>query len=107
MAEKARKAIVLLWLPYTWPQTQLEVWTVFDQEEPPSAAVWGPSARLGAKSAFVEFVDGGAVFCSGSSGPPLPLSARRGTSSLYAARSDITGRFYHRMAKSLAFQFAL
>ena len=80
---------------------------VFDQEEPPSAAVWGPSARLGAKSAFVEFVDGGAVFCSGSSGPPLPLSARRGTSSLYAARSDITGRFYHRMAKSLAFQFAL
>ena len=25
---------------------------VFDQEEPPSAAVWGPSAR------FVEFVDG-------------------------------------------------
>ena len=31
---------------------------VFDQEEPPSAAVWGPSARLGTKTAFVEFVDG-------------------------------------------------
>jgi hypothetical protein len=32
---------------------------VFDQEEPPSAAVWGPSTRLGAESAFVEFVETG------------------------------------------------
>ena len=85
MAEKARKAtraaVVTVYLAANTTRSL----DVFDQEEPPSAAVWGPSARLGAKSAFVEFVDGGAVFCSGSSGPPLPLSARRGTSSLYAA----------------------
>ena len=73
---------------------------VFDQEEPPSAAVWGPSTRLGAKSAFVEFVDGGAVFCSGSTGPPLPLSARRGTSSLYAAARPPKGGYFCTVLRS-------
>ena len=34
VAEKARKALVLLWLPYTWPQTRLEVWTFLIRKNP-------------------------------------------------------------------------
>ena len=34
MAEKARKSLVLLWLPYTWPKTRLEVWTFLIRKNP-------------------------------------------------------------------------
>ena len=33
-AEKARKSLVLLWLPYTWPKTRLEVWTFLIRKNP-------------------------------------------------------------------------
>jgi hypothetical protein len=47
VAEKARKPVVLLWLPYTWLKTRLEVWKFFDQEEPQARGL-GTINTLGA-----------------------------------------------------------
>jgi hypothetical protein len=52
VAEKVRKPLVLLWLPYTSPKTSLEFRTFLIKKNPKRDGL-GTISTLGAKTAFV------------------------------------------------------